>query len=251
MKGYSAEAAATATVLAVAICSLALLPQIAEAQSQGVVVVYPFILGATKCVSCGTGNFSNASASGTCEACPPGSYNPYNESGTCTPCPNKTYAPYRSMAACLPCDTAMGSGYSTCPGPTVPVEFFGTRLPSFRNVLVNVSKLSTSSKNTRRAHHPKTHARTTVRNTENNTTLASNSPNYAVRRNDKEGGAYAFFAEKCHPCLVIRLQIDFSLQNGFSVAKWIFHAKIDFSLLYPWHWGLNDGNSRKIEFQQE
>lgn len=97
----------------------------ASAQS----VVYPFTVGATKCYSCGFGNFSNRSGAEYCEACPKGSYNALNESASCQPCKNKTYAPNFGMTSCLVCETADYPGASTCPPPPVITEYFGAYLP--------------------------------------------------------------------------------------------------------------------------
>lgn len=121
-----------------------LCPFYALAQSSN--VIYPFVLGATQCYSCGFGNYSNFSGAEvciltmtqsinysiltlfktqTCMACSPGYYNPLNESTSCMPCANKTYAPYSGMSACLPCTTADYPGASTCPPPPAITNFFG------------------------------------------------------------------------------------------------------------------------------
>lgn len=87
--------------------------------------IYPFSLGATRCYSCGIGNYSNTTGSQYCMACPPGRFNPLNESGSCSMCSNKTYAPYYGMPACLPCPTANYMGASVCPPPPAVTNFFG------------------------------------------------------------------------------------------------------------------------------
>lgn len=58
-------------------------PGTSHAQSPTVTITYPFVLGSTRCVSCGFGNFSNHAGAEFCEACPAGTYNPLNESASC------------------------------------------------------------------------------------------------------------------------------------------------------------------------
>jgi hypothetical protein len=95
------------------------------ASAQPSSIVYPFAVGATRCYSCGFGNFSNHSGAEFCYACPQGTYNALNESTSCQPCKNKTYAPNYGMMNCLVCETADYMGASTCPPPPAITEYFG------------------------------------------------------------------------------------------------------------------------------
>ena len=103
---------------------LALGPLYTIAQSD-TFIAYPFTMGATRCYSCGNGNFSNRSGAETCMACPAGTYTQLNESTSCWPCPNKTFAPRMGMSSCLPCSTVEYQGASVCPPPPVITTFFG------------------------------------------------------------------------------------------------------------------------------
>lgn len=62
-----------ASIAWLAVLSTALLSSISLAQTPSPVIIsYPFVIGATRCYSCGFGNFSNRSGAEFCEACVPG-----------------------------------------------------------------------------------------------------------------------------------------------------------------------------------